>query len=129
RFSSSHLDLVMRKNHTERSSEGRVPISPPIIRPERTRAFLHDLVNVRDEQLDRLRRKYETLLGGFYTSNELALYRDELRLLWHPTDGIPEREWKEFDEWLKIRPAAEPGEMICNRWIGRSRVGLVAVWE
>ena len=63
------------------------------------------------------------------------MYRDELRLLWHPAPlegipgGIPDDEYQLYQDWLKARPNAEPGEMICNRWLDRSDVGLLAVWE
>ena len=87
-----------------------------------------DLANTRDDSLERLRRSHKARLMG-YSINEIVLYRDELRLLWHSVDGIPAAEDQAYQDWLKIRPDAEPGEMICSRWLGRSTVGLLTVWQ
>ena len=93
------------------------------------RQFLCDLANCRDEKLDALRNKYKTMLTRQYAASELASYRDELRLLWHPVHGIPHDDFEAFEQWRKIRPTAKPGEMICNRWLDRSETGLLVVWE
>jgi hypothetical protein len=119
----------MQRNHRERSSDYKNLIGAPEIRSQKLREFMQELANVRDEKLDWFRKKHRRLLLDRYHSNACALYRDELRLLWHPTQGIPEQEWRGFEDWRKTRPTAEPGEMICNRWLQRSEVGLLAIWE
>ncbi len=43
-------------------------------------------------------------------------------------EGIPDDEYQSYQDWLKARRNAEPGEMICNRWLDRSEVGFLAVW-
>ena len=105
----------MQKNQAKRSSDSKAPMSAPSVRPRELKGFMHDLANVRDERLDWLRKKHAALLSYRYHCYELGLYRDELRLLWHPADGVPEEEWVHFQAWLRTRPTAEPGEMICNR--------------
>jgi hypothetical protein len=121
----------MQTDKPKRSSSVPVVISGPQIRSAVLKRFLYDLANTRDEakSFERLRRRFRSFLTDRPSISQLALYRDELRLLWHATDGIPEQDWKDFEEWQKIRPDAEPGEMICNRWLKRSEVGLLAVWE
>ena len=76
-----------------------------------------------------MREKYRVMLQGRYSASQLELYRDELRLLWHPIDDIPERDFDDWQHWRSVRPAATPGEMICNRWLSRSEGGLAVVWE
>jgi len=93
--------------------------------------FLCELANAREEasHYEWLHKKFPTFFAAWVTMNELILYRDELRLLWHPRDGVPVQDWREYEAWQKIRPDAEPGEMICNRWLKRSEIGLLAVWD
>ncbi len=121
----------MQNAKPKRSSSIAALISGPRLRPADLKLFLQDLANTRDEaeSLDRLRRRSRALLMDRYSITQLALYRHELRLLWHPADGIPDREWKDFADWQRFRPNAEPGEMICNLWLSRSEVGLLAVWD
>jgi len=104
------------------------------VRQARLKGIIWDIANTGDsrESLQRLRSKHKDILGR-YPLNQLANYRDELRLIWHPVPveglpgSIPEDEFKNYDEWLKYRPKAEPGEMICNRWLARSELALLAV--
>jgi hypothetical protein len=120
----------MRPKRLKRSSVLQALAAAPRISAEELEEFMCDLANTRDDKgsLVRLRRTYEERLMS-YSINELVLYRDELRLLWHPENGIPDVEHQAFRDWLKVRPEAEPGEMICSRWLGRSTVGLLAVWQ
>lgn len=125
----------MHNKQPKRSSGSSAAlIAGPRIRPAQLRRLLRDLANSRDDGLDRLRSDHKAQLGH-YSLSQLGLYRDELRLLWHPVppeEGIPpvpDSEYQAYEKWLKARPNAEPGEMILNRWLSRSEVGLLAVWE
>jgi len=120
----------MHNKQPKRSSDSPAAlIAGPRIRPAQLKRLLHDLANARDDGLERLRSDYKAQLGH-YSLSQLGLYRDELRLLWprYP-EGIPNDEIESYQKWLKARPNAEPGEMILNRWLSRSEVGLLAVWE
>ena len=121
----------MHEAKSKWSSRLSALVSGPAVRPADLKRFLQELANVRDERksLERLHERFRPFLRHFTALSELGLYRDELRLLWHPTEGIPQAEWEAFEEWKKYRPDAQPGEMICNRWLKRSEVGLLARWE
>lgn len=120
----------MPTKRSKRSSALQTLTAAPRVSTDELRGFMCDLANTRDDNgsLGRLRRHYEARLMG-YSVNEIVLYRDELRLLWHPEEGISDPEYLAFQDWLKVRPDAEPGEMICSRWLRRSTVGLLAVWQ
>jgi hypothetical protein len=127
----------MQKKRSKQSSDDSLALMVgPRIRPAELKRLLYDLANTQDDNrsLERLRREHRTRLGR-YSLSQLGMYRDELRILWHPAplegipEGIPDDEYKAYQKWLEKRPNAEPGEMICNRWLGRSEVGLLAVWE
>jgi len=135
-YESSDGELVVQTKKPKHSSDGQMAalIAGPRIRPAELKRLLRDLANTRDDSLERLRWDHRDRLGH-YSLNQLGLYRDELRLLWYPAPledipaGIPEDEYQAYQKWLEKRPNAEPGEMILNRWLGRSEVGLLAVWE
>ena len=127
----------MQRKRPKRSSDGSLSLMVgPRIRPAELKRLLRDLANTLDDRgsFERLRWDHRARLGR-YSLSQLAMYRDELRLLWHPAPlegipgGIPDDEYQLYQDWLKARPNAEPGEMICNRWLDRSDVGLLAVWE
>jgi hypothetical protein len=118
----------MHNDHTKRSSIARLLTASDLSLPELQR-FMFDLSNCPDEKLEWLRKKYRTFLKDRYFATQLATYRDELRLLWHSANGIPNKDFEEFEEWRKERPDATPGEMICNRWLSQSETRLLARWD
>jgi hypothetical protein len=96
------------------------------------RRFMYDLANCPDQKLAWLQGKYRGLLRGrSYPDIRFARYRNHLRMLWYPqAKGVPSELLDHYEEWLKDRPEAEPGEMICNMWLRESeRTKLLAVWE
>lgn len=123
----------MQCKKTKRSSNAVLlaGIKATNLNPSTLKNFLCDLANCRDERLDWLRGKHGAILKGRYsTIHQMANYRDELRVLWRPLPpGVPDKDFQEFEEWRKIRPKAEPGEMICNRWLACSETGLLATWD
>jgi hypothetical protein len=127
----------MQKKRPKQSSDDSLALMVgPRIRLAELKKLLYDLANTLDDKrsLEKLRREHRARLGRCSLS-QLGMYRDELRLLWHPAPiediprGIPDDEYQAYQKWLEKRPNAEPGEMICNRWLSRSEVGLLAVWE
>jgi hypothetical protein len=118
----------MQRDHSNRSSAAPL-LKAAALNLAELRLFMSDLSNCPDEKLEWLRRKYGSFLGHRYLVNELAAYRDDLRLLWPAPEGIPHRDFKAFEEWRMQRPDAKPGEMICNRWLSYSDTRLLAVWD
>jgi hypothetical protein len=93
------------------------------------RRFMYDLANCPDQKLAWLQGKYRGFLKREYPEIRFARYRNYLRMLWYPAAGVPSEWLDHYEEWLKDRPEAEPGEMICNLWLSESNTGLLAIWE
>lgn len=86
--------------------------------------FLREMANLRDDGVARFQQRYDPFFNR-YEKSELLQLRDELRALWTGGKKMPETLAADWDEDLAAASGTLLEEWICNRWLRRTRGGLV----